>query len=52
MRFLFVFVRRPWYRLKRVVIPICILIALLITAVILGAVMGTRSRTDPLGIYL
>ncbi|CAF1515382.1 unnamed protein product, partial [Adineta ricciae] len=35
--------RYSWYRKKRFVVPICSLTILLITAIILGSVLGTRS---------
>jgi hypothetical protein len=43
------FTRRHWYRKKRFTIPICLLTALFIAAIILGSVLGTRSKTNVTG---
>jgi uncharacterized membrane protein len=41
--------RRPWYRKKRFIIPICLSTILVIAAVILGSVLGTRTNIKPTG---
>jgi hypothetical protein len=38
-----IFIRRPWYRQKRFVIPIGVLIVMLIVAAIVSIVLGLRA---------
>ncbi|CAF1117654.1 unnamed protein product [Adineta ricciae] len=42
-------IERPWYRKKRFAIPICLLSLLVIAAVAIGAVLGTKSSRNILG---
>jgi hypothetical protein len=43
------FPRRPWYRKKRFTIPICLSTILVIAAVILGSILGTKTKITPAG---
>jgi hypothetical protein len=52
MELFITFTRRQWYRQKRFVIPICFLITLLIAGTIIGAILGTRSKTNPIGMII
>jgi len=38
------FIRRQWYRKKRFTIPICLLTTVFIGAIIIGSVLGARSK--------
>ena len=49
MELFITFTRRHWYRKKRFVIPICLLTTMLIGAIILGSVLGTRTSISPTG---
>ena len=44
----FSFIRRHWYRKKRLVISICFLIILSFGGIIFGSLYGTRARINPL----
>ncbi len=44
-----IFIRRPWYRKKRFVIPICFFMAMLIGAAIFGGIIGSRSAANSKG---
>jgi hypothetical protein len=54
MELFHIFTRRQWYRKKRFVIPSGILAILIIAAIILGAVLGSRSTivTNTAGMYV
>ena len=41
-------IRRLWYRKKRFIIPIVLLLLLCIAGAIVGAVLGTRPKDKPL----
>jgi hypothetical protein len=43
------FARRHWYLKKRFIIPTCLLTTLFIGAIILGSVLGTRSKSNVTG---
>ena len=49
MGLLFAFTRREWYRKKRFVIPMVSFIVLLIGAIILAAVLSTRTHINRTG---
>ncbi len=46
MKLFITFTRRHWYRKKRFAIPICALTILFIGAIILGSVLGTRTKIN------
>jgi hypothetical protein len=45
MKLFIIFTRRQWYRKKRFAIPISLLAMLVIGAIIIGSVLGTRAKT-------
>jgi hypothetical protein len=47
MKAFITFTRRPWYHKKRYVIPKCMSIILVTAAIILGCVLGTRTKLNP-----
>ena len=49
MELFITFTRRHWYRKKIFVIQICLLTTMLIGAIILGSVLGTRTSISPTG---
>jgi hypothetical protein len=46
MELFITFTRRPWYRKKRFVIPICSLIALFVGAIIIGVIVSTKAHNQ------
>ncbi len=48
-RFFIIFARRPWYRKKRFIIPICLFMAMLIGGAIIGVTLGLRSAAKNKG---
>ncbi|CAF1512464.1 unnamed protein product, partial [Rotaria sordida] len=43
--------KRHWYNKKRFIIPISLLAAMVIVAVVVGAAFGTRSTNNASGMY-
>ncbi len=46
MELFITFIRRHWYRKKRFAIPIALLTTLVIGAIILGTVLGTKTHIN------
>jgi len=44
-----IFTRRPWYCMKRFIIPICLLTTLSIAAIIIAVVLGEKSKQSEPG---
>ncbi len=49
MKNFIIFPRCPWYRKKRFMIPLSLLIILGIAAILIGCILGTRSNITPEG---